>query len=132
MALNRLDIINLVRELPYDTSSFWLVMGSALVMWNIKEVTNDIDIGCTEELFDFLLCQGFTSQISRSGKKRIDYNGQIHFYLEWQVNKTVYIEDIQVSDINSVLADKMNFNRKKDLYDIILIQQYLNGDGNWK
>lgn len=130
MALNKVEIINLIRELPYDTSTFWLVMGSALVMWDIKEATNDIDMGCTEELFDCLLCQGFTYKISKTGRKRIDYNEQIHFYLEWPVNNLIYIEDIQVSDISSILSDKKNFNRQKDLYDIILIQEYLNGDRN--
>lgn len=127
MSLNRKDIIQIVQDLPYNKESFWLVMGSAMVMWGIKDSTGDIDIGCLKELFDYLLEQGFSKQVSRSGRWRIDYGSQVHFYLEWSVENLVVINNIQVADINSIVNDKKRFKRSKDIQDLNLIQDYLEG-----
>ncbi len=125
MSLNRQEILQTVQDLPYNKESFWLVMGSAMVMWEIKDSTSDIDIGCSKELFKYLLEQGFSNQMSRSGRWRIDYNSQIHFYLEWSVENLVVIDNIQVADIDSIVNDKKRFKRSKDIQDLSLIQEYL-------
>jgi len=114
-------------SLPFPINDYWVVMGAALVMHNVKEVTHDLDLGCTFTLFNSLVALGFVPKISQSGRQRVDYSEIVHFYLEWPVDSLESIDGIQVASLQSVINDKRLLGRDKDLYDIQLIEAFLKG-----
>lgn len=116
-----------INQLPFSNNSFWLVMGSALVLYGIRFSTHDIDLGCTNSLFNDLINNGYSVALSRSGRERIDYSSTVHIYRNWPVDKIEYINGIPVADLFSIIRDKTSFGRPKDIADVKLIQEYLKG-----
>jgi len=122
--LDRRQICDTVRNFPFSRDTFWLVMGGALVIYGIRDFTNDIDIGCTEGLFNQLKEEGYETHLSKSGLIRIDYSQVVHIYKNWMVDRINYIDDCPVSDLESIIKIKNQFGREKDIEDIALIFQY--------
>ncbi len=111
--------------LPHD--SYWVLMGAALVLYGIKHETNDIDLGCKEDLFIELINNGYVPCISSSGKKRIDYSSTIHIYDDWNCN-TCFIEGFNVATLDCIIENKKTFGRKKDIADIELINNWMSNN----
>lgn len=126
MPLIRTAIIDEIRHLDFPMGSYWLVMGAALVLYGVKGTTNDIDLGCTSDLFNTLIAKGSKLVFSNSGKDKIALGNCIHIYREWKVDNTVLIDGIPVADLNSVIHDKEMIGRAKDLEDIIAIRKFIN------
>lgn len=124
--LNKSTIITKVKQLCFPKNSYWLVMGAALVLHGIKCSTHDIDIGCTKELFEKLIKQGFENSISRSGKEKIVINDNISIYKEWSSDEIVFICGLPVVSLGCIIKDKEKLGRDKDISDINLIAEYLN------
>lgn len=125
LSLNKGQIMKILKDFPIDRSSYYLIMGSALVLYGIRNETNDIDIGCTKEVFNSLLENGYQAIESRSGLEKIIYSQDISIYKEWKVNEVMFLEGIPVADLKSILNDKIRFGRKKDVEDIIKIKELL-------
>lgn len=113
-------------SLPHD--SYWVLMGAALVLHGIKQETNDIDLGCKENLFHELIKNGYVPCISSSGKKRIDYSSTIHIYDDWNCS-ICSIEGINVATLDCIIENKKAFGRAKDIADIELINNWMNNNG---
>lgn len=103
-------------------------MGGALVLHKIRNTTSDIDIGCTNVLFEQLESSGYRVCISKSGRKRIDYNDIVHIYKGWTVKSITYINGFSVASLSSIIEDKQRLGRPKDITDIALIQQIIEKD----
>ena len=125
IGLNRNDIIDRLKSLPFDSDDYWIVMGAALVLHGLKCETSDIDIGCSRTLFVKLLDMGYTKIKSRSGLNKIVFSDDITFYCEWNVEYIVFIEGIKVESIEGIVKDKQKFARNKDIKDIELISAKL-------
>ncbi|MDF2532445.1 MAG: hypothetical protein K0Q65_2026 [Clostridia bacterium] len=98
--------------------------GAALVLQGVKEYTRDIDIGCSEELFQNILKQGYQLKQLKSFEGII-IDEIIEVFRNWQAEKIVYIENIPVAEIYCIRKYKDNLGREKDLRDIELIDIYL-------
>ena len=127
MNLNKDNVLRIISQLPFPRNSFWVIMGGALVLHGVRDVTNDIDIGCNNTLFEQLQSCGHVVSISRSGKERIDYTDLVHIYREWVVDSIDLIDNVQVASLKSIIKDKQLLGRTKDIQDIELIQQFLKG-----
>lgn len=118
MSLDKKQIINKLKNFPIDSTSYYLIMGSALVMYGIKENTNDIDVGCISKAFDSLINNGFKAVKSRSGLDKIVFSQEINIYREWKIDYVLYLEGIPVADLKTIMEDKIRFGRPKDSEDI--------------
>ena len=59
--MDRQEILNRLMAFPYDRDEYWVITGSAMVMYGIKEHAGDIDLGCSvkmADLLDYLLIEG--------------------------------------------------------------------------
>ena len=56
--LNKEEIIRLLKEAAFDSNEYWVTSGAAMVLYGIKDVTRDIDLGCTSRMADDLENQG--------------------------------------------------------------------------
>jgi hypothetical protein len=121
---NKSRIIQSLKALKLPRDQYCVMTGAALVLQDVKEYTQDIDIGCSDELYYKLRQQGYIL------KQYKDYEGiiideGIEMYRNWHAEKKVYIEEIPVADILSVRSYKQKLGREKDLLDIILIDKFL-------
>lgn len=119
-----------IRQSVLLGEDFWVIMGAALVLYGVKDQTNDIDIGCSAKTFKKLLQKGYQLKATNSNKRKIELKDKISIYEEWKTDKINYIEDIPVADLYSIRTDKARLSREKDLYDIKLIDRYLNEENN--
>ncbi len=119
------QICDIMSTLPLSAGSYWLVMGAALVMYGIRETTDDIDIGCTPEEFDLLVKTGYHALISKSGLRKLCLKENVSLYEGFYKRNIMYIDGIAVSDVESIRTIKAYFGRAKDLADIELIDRYL-------
>lgn len=122
--LDKREIILKLRALDLPKDQYCVMTGAALVLHGVKDCTQDIDIGCSEQLYNRLLSQGYMEQqIKRF--KGIVIDDCIEIFRNWQADKVVYIDDIPAADIYSVRKYKQELGREKDLMDIELIDEYL-------
>ena len=47
--MNKQDIISRLKDFPYSREEYWVITGSAMVLYGIREQTHDIDMGCTSQ-----------------------------------------------------------------------------------
>ncbi|MDF2892234.1 MAG: hypothetical protein K0R80_2601 [Clostridia bacterium] len=127
--LNRVDILQKLKNLKLPKDQYCVMTGAALVLHGVKETTRDIDIGCSERLFDLLLQQGYQLKQLKSFEGII-IDDCIEIFRNWQAEKIVYIEDTPVADICCIMRYKQNLAREKDLKDIELIHEYLEAKQN--
>jgi hypothetical protein len=122
--LNKKAILQKLEELNFPKNQYCVMTGAALVLQGVKEYTGDIDIGCSEELFQNILKQGYRLQQLKSFEGII-IDETIEVFRNWQAEKIVYIENIPVAEIYCIRKYKDNLGREKDLRDIELIDIYL-------
>lgn len=106
-----------------------LVMGAALVFHGIKENTKDIDCSIDDSLYEHLINDGYKPKLSKSGLNKIVI-GDITLYHNWKIGYTVKFDDILVCDLNTIIRDKIRFNRPKDLEDVYIISDRINNTSN--
>lgn len=130
MHLDKANIIHEIIRLNIPANQYWVIMGAALVLHGVRESASDIDLGCTSELFNSLLDSGYSLSPSNSGKKKITLCPYIHIYMEWTAENVVFIDDIPVADIYSIISDKERFARPKDLKDINTIKHFISKEND--
>jgi hypothetical protein len=122
--LNKVDILLKLKNLNLPKDHYCVMTGAALVLHDIKKYTRDIDIGCSEQLFQRLLHDGYKLQ-QLAKFEGIIIDDCIEIFRNWQAEKIVYIHNIPVSDIYCIRKYKQDLAREKDLKDIELIDEYL-------
>lgn len=119
------DIVRILNEISLPIDKYWILAGSGLVMHNIREVTNDIDIGCTTELFEKLAQKNDSVKIWDDGSRSLVLQEVIEVFENWNVDGITIIDELPVATVESIKRHKQEIGRKKDLEDIKLIDSFL-------
>lgn len=118
MSLNKEDILNHLKGLEIEVI---LLHGAALVMHGIKETTNDIDCKAVDELSNF-----FTSKTQHLlvGEK-FEYGLFDFGYMGVSLPPVRYtkLDGVLVQTVESVMEQKLVFNRPKDIEAIKLCSE---------
>lgn len=122
--MQKKDIINVLKELNYSTSEYWVVTGAAMVMYDIKVETKDIDLGCTKDFADKLENQGFPVVILDDGLRKITISDNIEIFENWIFDKVECIDQLPVISIDGLIEMKKSLGRLKDLKDLELISEF--------
>lgn len=128
MALRKSQIKSILENVPFPQDSYWILMGAAMVLYGIKDETNDIDMGCTDALFERIRHAGYPVTVNRMGKEKIRFSNEITIYKNWEYEDIIFIDGLPVCDINTIIKDKRNLAREKDLMDLQLIARYQGDD----
>ena len=120
------EVINRIMKLNFDSDEYWLVAGGAMVLYGLRENTNDIDLGCTQALADRLERCGYATSILPDGTRRISVAEDIEIFENWIFDKIEMREGISVISLKGLLEMKKSLGREKDRQDIELIEQALN------
>lgn len=121
--LNKENILETLKKLNMPKSQYCIMTGAALVLMDVKEHTQDIDIGCTKELFADLAKLYPPEQ--KNGSRFIVLEEQIEIFEDWLPERIVYIEDMPVAELLWIRHYKQCKGREKDLRDIEQIDKYL-------
>ena len=123
--MNKKDIISELERFPFDRNEYWLITGSAMVLYGIREQTHDIDMGCTEKMADLLEKEGYLCKITSEGRRYFKYGELIEIFEGWICDHADEVEGYQVISIRGLIEMKRSLGREKDIRDIKLIEEHL-------
>ena len=123
--MNRNDIIEKLKRFPYDRKEYWVITGGAMVLYGIRELTHDIDMGCTPEMADRLEEDGYLYKVTEDGNRWFKIDDHIEVFENWLFDEVVSVEDIPVISIKGLIEMKQRLGREKDKRDLELIEEYM-------
>ncbi len=123
--LNKEEIIRLLKEAAFDAGEYWVMSGAAMVLYGIRDVTRDIDLGCTSKLADELEGRGYPSEVLSDGSRRIVFSEEIELFENWIEDQAVLLEGIPAVSLKGLIRMKEKLGREKDRNDILLIKEHL-------
>ena len=121
-------ILSALDKYLQEDTEFVVISGAALVIQGIKEITNDIDIAVSKNLYQKLLDK-YTCVFEKNVDNYLVWiiddtiNFSIHYYDEVEY---IYYDGYKVQTLDSILELKKNLNRDKDKIDIAKIMYYKN------
>ena len=125
--MNRQEILDRLKAFPYDRNEYWIVAGSAMVIYGIREETGDIDLGCSARMADLLESDGVPFGRAKDGYRRFEAGEGMEIFEEWLYGSVVKIDGFQVISPRGLIEMKRKLGREKDLRDIRAIEAFLNG-----
>ena len=117
--------MNNLRVFPYDPKEYWIVAGSAMVLYGIKEQTTDIDLGCSTKMADQLEADGCLYRLTADGKRWFKYGKSTEIFEDWLRDSVEMFEGFPVISIRGLMEIKQELGREKDIKDIELIKAFL-------
>ncbi|MBQ7492529.1 MAG: hypothetical protein IJT76_08115 [Clostridia bacterium] len=123
--MNKQEILDRLRNFPYDPKDYWLITGSAMVFYGIKEQTGDIDLGCSAEMADRLEKADCPCAYTADGKRWFRYGDSIEIFEDWMTDFTQTAEGFRVVSLHGLLEMKQAMGREKDQKDIEAIREFL-------
>lgn len=125
--MNKYEILEALEKINLPKEEYYILSGGCLVLYGLKEQTNDLDLCVSKKAFDIL-----KEKFDFGENDKSEHNFyQINEYCEvivkdekdWKYSK---IEGYQVEDLETLLLFKERRNMEKDKQDIINIKKYLN------
>ena len=125
--MNRQEILERLSRLPFDRGAYWLVAGAAMVLYGLREQTEDIDLGCSAALAGRLEAKGCPVRRTPDGKRCFRYDDKVEIFEEWLRDTTVLLDGYRVVSPEGLLEMKLALGREKDRRDIELLRAFLRG-----
>lgn len=116
--LNKQDILKALAELNKDVI---LMHGASMVIRGIKEETNDIDCMPLDYISDLELSVETTSYGKVYSSGDFDFGVAIKRDIDYDT-----IDGVKCQTLDSIIEDKLRWDRPKDREAIALIKEYLN------
>mgnify|MGYP003292692262 CR=1 FL=1 len=123
--MTKSDIIKRLQELNFASNEYWLITGGAMVLYDLRSTTKDIDLGCSTALADTLESCGYATTRLPDGTRKISVAEDIEIFEEWIYDRIDMREEIPVISLKGLLEMKKILGREKDFEDIKLIEQKL-------
>ena len=123
--MNKQEILNTLSEFPYDRNEYWVITGRAMVLYDIRKQTADINLGCSGQLADRLEADGYLFRRTDDGKRWFRYGEDIEVFEDWAAGATETVCGFRIISIPALIAMKQALGRDKDKTDIGLIRAFL-------
>lgn len=128
--MNKNEMVTILKELELNRPGCEICMGSALLMYGLRDDAHDADIAVSEERFQEYLDKGYPIECNTWGRERIliDIEGfEIELFRETLMEvESEYFEGFYVQTIDSIIKWKEHLGREKDLRDLKMIKEYIN------
>lgn len=123
--MDKKQIINILKKYNFDKDKYVVISGAAMVLLDIKEKTRDIDIAVTPYFYQYLIKKYDCKLQKETECGKIYYiDDVINFGLSYYSDEKLFIDNIPIQTIEELLNLKKLLNRKKDIKDIKLIENY--------
>lgn len=123
--MNKVELLARLKQLDLDPQEYWLIAGSAMVMYGFRKETADIDMGCSKDLADQLEKQGYPVSEGWAGKRKIILAEDVEIFEDWLYDKVEMVDAIPVLSVKGLIEMKHILGREKDMRDIQLIENAL-------
>ena len=123
--MKREDILAKLDGFPYGMDGFWLITGAALVLFGVREETDDIDMGCTTEAADRLEADGYLYKVTDDDSRWFRIGDDIEVFENWRCGAVEWLDGCPVMSLQGTREMKRRLGREKDLRDIRLIDAFL-------
>ena len=120
--MEKSDVLKQLSDLEFDRSEYWVITGGAMVLYGLREKTQDIDLGCTTKLADALEAAGYPVKRKEDGRRHITFNEDVELLENWLFDKVETVEGFPVISMQGLLEMKKHLSREKDLRDVALIE----------
>ena len=111
--MNKEEILEKLKELPFEKSDYIILSGASLVLQDIEKETNDIDMAISDSLYD-KITDSYNKKIGALGKEIIYFDCfEMSNYL-YDLENIVNVNGYNCASISSILKIKKFLNRKKD------------------
>lgn len=122
--MNKTEILKRLNKLNLDKNEYWVLAGSAMVIYGLRDNTGDIDLGCSSKMADSLE-KTYSVSLCSDGSRRIVIDKDIEIFENWIFDKVNIVSNVPVISLKGLRKLKENLNRDKDIKDIQLIDEYL-------
>lgn len=123
--MDKAELIRRVNELDFDKNEYWLVTGSAMVLYGLRAETGDIDLGCSTKMANELESKGYQTIILSDGTRKIVFGKDVEIFENWIFDTVSIIDGVPVISLNGLIEMKKSLGREKDKRDIELIEAHL-------
>ena len=123
--MNKQEILDQLESFPYDRNEYWVITGSAMVIYGIKEQAGDIDLGCSVKMADRLESDGYLYGRTKDGNRWFKVGESIEVFESWLYDSVKEIDGFQIISLNGLIEMKEKIGREKDIQDIELIKAFL-------
>src|SRR5574344_1834873 len=117
--MNRIDIINTLHKYELNNTKYMVLSGAAMVLYGIKDSTDDIDISLDDTYYDELLTK--YDCVLEMGKDDVYYIDNVINFGRDYYNKEdiVYVDNIPVQSIDAIIKLKKSLNRDITKVDML-------------
>ena len=123
--MNKNELLNLADSLELPKNEYCILSGGSLLMYGLREQTNDLDIDITNKGFD-LIKNKFCPILMDDSSKRYKLTDNIECFLVQNLESDIdFVDGYPCQSLVSVLKFKQKLNREKDQKDIIAIKNFL-------
>lgn len=123
--MRKADIVKQLNALGFNQADYWVITGSAMVLYGLREQTHDIDLGCTTALADRLEAQGTPVEYQADGSRKLTIGGDVELFENWLFDTVQLLDGIPVISLKGLSEMKTRLGREKDLRDLRLISDFL-------
>ena len=123
--LNKASIIKIIKDMELPLNEYWITSGAALVIHGVKEETTDIDLGCTDNLWEYFLQKGYTYRVEKDNSKIMKINDYVEIVKDWIVDEIEFIDGLPIGSLESIKKQKSKLGREKDIRDIKIIDEFI-------
>jgi len=123
--MNKAELLAAIERLPFNKEDYWVVAGSAMMLYDLREETADLDIGITPRLADQLEAEGYPVTRRPDGRRKIEYPGDVDLSEKFLFDRVEMIDGIPVISLEGLLEMKRRLNRPKDQPDILKLEERL-------
>lgn len=118
--MNKKEIISILKKYNFDKNEYVVISGAAMVLYNLKETTSDIDLSVSEDYLKFLLenYECTFDKLNEYGKEVYYIDDIINVGVSYMPNKKEFIDDIPVSSVDDIIKLKKHLNRDNDKIDL--------------
>lgn len=123
--LNKENVIKILKKIDLPLDEYWVTSGAALVIHGVKDITNDIDLGCTTKLLEKLIEKGYKYKIEEDSLRTLTMNDSVELFENWFVGQIEILEGILVGSLESIKNQKIQLGRENDFRDNKIIDDYI-------
>lgn len=124
--MNKDEILEKLSLLKFNKEDYIIISGAAMVIQDVKELTNDIDLSITSKLEHELIANKCKYHLGMNNTPIYELD-KIEMFSDYYDDTEFIIKyGYRVATINSILKLKKRLNREKDNDDIILLTHLIN------
>lgn len=127
--MNKQEYLQKLDKLELDKTRYCIISGGAMIMYGLREKTNDIDISIKPDYFEELKNR-YHFKKSDKYENFYELSDDIEVMVaNYNEDEVDYIDGYPINSIENELRWKLEHKREKDKQDIENIKKFLNDKG---